>query len=766
MSNSRTIELILRARNLVSGPVAAARSAVGGFLDGTVGSARRALGAVLNLRTAIAGFAGIKLGQFVLNPTIERAEWEGQLRALLGSAEAARAKLQEIEEVALSEGVDQGALVGATTKLQNMTKGALATKDALILVADAAAGTTSSSGALDGQIQMVADNVGRLYAAMKEGAPINRALMPLTQAGVVSYATAEALEAMTEAGAPMGEMWARVEGDLRRFAGAAKALDVTAFGQLQVTSRAALAELGETLLPVVNAETERLIEEIQELRDNGQLAQWGRETGEAITATLAKLRETAAWIAQHKDSLMHLGLSLVAARIAYQLVVAISALRAAMIAQAAATAAAAAAHDSAAAAATRQAGAVGLLSTRVNTLAGALSAVPLAVAVGVTFYQLGKSIGDSKFGEWLAAQMQSNASRAKEANAGLPSVDQLPAEQQRRMRLGALANAAANEQAGISAAVGSELTEFFAGMDAKSAAMADREKETQTKREAAAKQVESAVNQELRRRENLAHLEDQMARDSRELLRATIIEAWDSAIETLDKALADAEIEVTLADESVKKAEDRLGDAVRRAKMTPDERRAERDAQRDAAKDERRLAAARRAQAEGLPVTRQGKALIAADDARQARDNALMQKAQAIANVDAAKAAADAGRATKEAGQEQFARQDKVAARDELLAKMKQARAGGDPALAGLNDDELRARLAQAEAVGKPAGMGTAEAMAMLGGPGGGAVGAGQVAIAQVQATQAVAGAISDGNNQLLAKLDELKQTIADKASW
>lgn len=108
---------------------------------------------------------------------------------LLGSADRAKQRLQDLSRFAASTPFELPEIVGASKVLQSFAGDALATGDGLRLVGDSAA-------AIGRPIGEVAMWMGRLYAALANGAPAGEAVSRLTEMGLVSGATRQHLAAL------------------------------------------------------------------------------------------------------------------------------------------------------------------------------------------------------------------------------------------------------------------------------------------------------------------------------------------------------------------------------------------------------------------------------------------------------------------------------------------------------------------------------------------------------------------------------------------
>lgn len=116
-----------------------------------------------------------------------------QFQPLLGGAEAAKRRLEELFTFASSTPFQLTEIAEASRTLEVLTKGAFSSQEALRLVGDAAAVSGQS-------MQTVAFWVGRTYDALKSGAPIGEATARLQEMGLITGDVRRKLAASAKAG--------------------------------------------------------------------------------------------------------------------------------------------------------------------------------------------------------------------------------------------------------------------------------------------------------------------------------------------------------------------------------------------------------------------------------------------------------------------------------------------------------------------------------------------------------------------------------------
>jgi hypothetical protein len=178
------------------------------------------IGGTLRLLGTVAGATGAALGAIATggailgqrtNAELETAEL--QFRTLLGSAEAAHQRVQELFKFAAATPFEAGPVIQASRLLQTFGGSVLASEQNLRLIGDASA--AASVG-----IEEVAFWVGRAYAAIQGGQPWGEARLRLQELALVTPQASAQIEEMTKAGASAEEQWAVLEQQLGKFSGA------------------------------------------------------------------------------------------------------------------------------------------------------------------------------------------------------------------------------------------------------------------------------------------------------------------------------------------------------------------------------------------------------------------------------------------------------------------------------------------------------------------------------------------------------------------
>ena len=224
---------------------------------GMVGSADvnaglRAIGsAASSLQATLAGIAAsigglVSLGAAIQQSVRFNAQLEQQgvaFKTLLGNAEAASRRMQELAKFAAQTPFELPEIVQASKVLQSLTNGALASGEGLRLVGDAAAATGRP-------LEEVAMWVGRLYAGLQSGTPVGEATVRLLEMGLISGTTARKLNELAESGQGAGQAMTVLRDTFGRLGGAMADQSQTFNGllsTLQDTFNMALADIGKPL---------------------------------------------------------------------------------------------------------------------------------------------------------------------------------------------------------------------------------------------------------------------------------------------------------------------------------------------------------------------------------------------------------------------------------------------------------------------------------------------------------------------------------------
>jgi len=182
---------------------------------------------------------------------------------VLGSMEAAETRMKELAKLAADTPFELEGIANASLTLESLTAGAYSSTAALTAVGDAAA----KSGQ---QIDVTAEQIGRIYAGLKTGVGFDDPLRTLTAKGVFAPEVYQQLMAMNKEGAKFADMWKIITDQLDRAGGSMQNLSVSFEGRVS-TMKDSWDEfkrtLGEAILPAATDVVKLMTEQIGRLTE-------------------------------------------------------------------------------------------------------------------------------------------------------------------------------------------------------------------------------------------------------------------------------------------------------------------------------------------------------------------------------------------------------------------------------------------------------------------------------------------------------------------
>ena len=215
---------------------------------------------------------------------------EQQFRPLLKSIEAAKNRMAELKKFSTETPFGMKEVAAANKILENFSKGALSTKQGMVLVGDAAAVAGQS-------LEGVAMWVGRLYDSLQSGRPIGEAAARLQEMGVMSGSARNAIEEMSVSGATFAQTWKIVEVELGRSRGGMEYTSKTLQSlqqQLEDVKESMSADFGQGFLKGEKLGVEAQIKAMELMKP--AIAEWGEALGsgrEMVNSFKASLVNTA-----------------------------------------------------------------------------------------------------------------------------------------------------------------------------------------------------------------------------------------------------------------------------------------------------------------------------------------------------------------------------------------------------------------------------------------------------------------------------------------
>lgn len=233
---------------------------------------------LFNLKNLIVGAIGGTVVKSAIDVVVDRQDITSQFEVLLGSAEKAQQRVQELTDFAGQTPFTRDEIFAASKQLQVFTGNALSTGNSLKVIGDVAAGTGQS-------FEDVALWTGRLYDAMKSGNKVGEMTSRLQEMGAISGEDRTKIEALAEAGGDMGTKWAQIEKIFGRFDGTMEKLSNNMGNML--TSLKSFAT-NNFLLPLGEGIASGLQPAIQKFR---QFRKTNKADVEAMGETLKKFGE-------------------------------------------------------------------------------------------------------------------------------------------------------------------------------------------------------------------------------------------------------------------------------------------------------------------------------------------------------------------------------------------------------------------------------------------------------------------------------------------
>lgn len=270
MSN-RVLEFIIRARDATAQGIQSVRERFHGFQQRISGGLKSLAGSMAGLLGVSLGAAGVIRGfTSAIQKAFEFERYQTQFKVLLGSLDAAKQRMADLQEFSASTPFQFADIAVASRQLHVFTGGVLGTKDSLRLIGDAAAATGST-------IQELSMWVGRAYSAIKGGAPFGEAAMRLMELGVLTPEVRREMEDLQKSGASNIEIWNKLEAALAKYNGGMKELSQTGeglFSTLKDNWNLTLAEFGNAFMDLSKDKIGALTDKLKELRENGDIAVW------------------------------------------------------------------------------------------------------------------------------------------------------------------------------------------------------------------------------------------------------------------------------------------------------------------------------------------------------------------------------------------------------------------------------------------------------------------------------------------------------------
>ncbi len=230
----------------------------------------------------LGGLAGaVTLAVSSISSAAQMETLETAFAPLLGSADAAKARIGELSDFAAKTPFELPEIAQASRVLEVLTRGALSTGDGLRMVGDIASSTQQP-------FQELATWIGRLYDGLQSGRPVGEAMARLQELGVITGGTRAKLEALQKSGANGDAIWTEAEAALNRFGGSMERQSGTWSGKMSTLRdefNLLRVSLGAPLIEGLKPFLDMAIAKIQTLKDSA--AAIGLKIKTALNAGLA-----------------------------------------------------------------------------------------------------------------------------------------------------------------------------------------------------------------------------------------------------------------------------------------------------------------------------------------------------------------------------------------------------------------------------------------------------------------------------------------------
>lgn len=259
---NRVVEYIIRAKDATASTLEKAMSRIKGFATGVFSN-------LANIKAGFDMLAGAAQNAWaLLQKSVQYEKMTLQFKTLIGNIDDARVHMQMLQELGDTPPFSLEEFASASRELMKFSDGALGFKDSLELVGDAAA-------ALGQPVEGLANLVGRAYALIRDGQPIERAGMMLRNVGAVTPEVVAKLQDMEKAGASNIELWRELEKELGRFKGAMADTEQTAdglMGAMEAQWDDAVRTFGQAFLETAKDGIGVFLNYLKQMNEDGTIA--------------------------------------------------------------------------------------------------------------------------------------------------------------------------------------------------------------------------------------------------------------------------------------------------------------------------------------------------------------------------------------------------------------------------------------------------------------------------------------------------------------
>ena len=223
-----------------------------------------------------------------------------QFKTLIGNIDEAKAHMADLKALGDTPPFNLDQFAKASRSLMVMTNGALGYKKSLEMIGDAAAATGYP-------IEEMGQAVGRLYAFIRDGQPLSRAVMQLRNMGVITPEVAQKLQDLQAAGKSNAEIWAEVEAQLGRYKGAMSETEKTGEGLMgAIKSRwdNIVRAVGHAFEDAAKDGMGEVLTAMDDLEQSGAIENWATKAVAALGRVVEVTKTVGGWFGKIWDHLM------------------------------------------------------------------------------------------------------------------------------------------------------------------------------------------------------------------------------------------------------------------------------------------------------------------------------------------------------------------------------------------------------------------------------------------------------------------------------
>ena len=261
--------------NQAGGAIARLKNSIKTMGSG-IGSALKIVGSnLMNIKAGFDMLIGVvsKVGQ-AIKSAFDMARLENNFKFLIGSADEARKHMQSLYELGRTPPFGTKEFASASKTMMILTNNVLGGKESLQMLGDAADGVGVP-------IETMAENIGYLYAMIRDGQPITRATKQLVRMGAISPEVASQMETMQKEGKSLNDIWNTLTTSLTKFNGSMENTANSAGGKVQEFVghwEEAKTKIGISIADITDKHMVKLIDKLEELNNNNSFKEWAEDS--------------------------------------------------------------------------------------------------------------------------------------------------------------------------------------------------------------------------------------------------------------------------------------------------------------------------------------------------------------------------------------------------------------------------------------------------------------------------------------------------------